>query len=962
MEHSPSSQQTSGLPPPPPPTTTTTTTMPWTQPSPWSWPPDPAAMAGPPMSGPPPTWPPPIQASTTTTQPPPQAPQPLPSSTTATPPMAPYIPPRPTQPVESAPDTARTPTETARPLQPPPAAAPPPLAPPPAPASLPPRPAPASAATHSLGTGGAGKKRKRRNKPKEERLNRKNWADGVRAEFMKPYVPRYVDAVAKGGWAAGQEVIRQLCAEYHAKIPWTLPYTKEPKLPLPVYDPNNPPVLEPLSDEEEAKRSAVLTELNGMIHRWVHWRAKKVPGYRQQYRANRNNPFDRLVLELCGMSPKGAKKALQPVQQYAHEHPEVRDEASRAFEDEKASKGFVKNGKNIIFKQTVNWTMGYVKKHYFDKLPTEEKAEYGARARETARREKEAWENALKEPPKQDAESIQMAWRCLDAFIAPLLRGLVTRMDANVALFIGARLPEAGGRPNSRHFVMGKNREGLPFSLWNESHFQKDVLGSFLDYIETIWSPEECAAVDLNNIKNTTQGTGSLGRTQFTAHEMEDEDEDDGDDEVEDDDDDDDEIEIPLASIVGGAAASGGARKRQKKSGAASSTTTATTTSFERTPTPATPSLGRTPTPATPSLEQTPTPATPSSEQAPAPPSSEQAPAPASAQSGSVSRHPEELDRQLIGRLDPQLIEQLDPEPVQAEEPAQPLRRSGRPSVLQRQRETLRSSSSATPSVQASTQRTRATAAVNGSASDDTPGPLVTPSMANTSSSSHTNAQPSPPTPYAPSPTTSSTTDPATARKPLQLPATAESNAAAAWFRDAWKYVAHDFGQDWAALVRIYGSWEEAHAYTSAKGATKALPTLNTRPKEIGIWISHARWTRGVSGEPNPKDFAFAQSLLRRWWEWYRRLSPGWRRTRADGTLEACTVLDNDMGKLECSGVNGVLNLIVVLKWVKEGLSNSDESVDDAKLAMLQGQWTAAVRDLQIMVHAMVEKKRKVTT
>ncbi|KAL1684835.1 hypothetical protein GGG16DRAFT_28990, partial [Schizophyllum commune] len=893
MENNSSPQQTFGASPPPSSTMTT-----WAPSSSWSWPgPDPAAMGGPPMSGPPPTWPPPIQASSFTSQVPPHAPQPpppVPQRTAEAPRTTAFIPPRPTQP---APVIIQPSTATTTPSQPPPAAVPSPVAPPSGPTSVPTRATPAQAATHPAAPArkGAGKKRKRGGKPKEERRNRKNWAEGVREEFMKPYVPRYVDAVAKGGWPAGQAVIRELCAEYHAKIPWTLPYTKEPTTPLPEYDPTNPPVLEPLSDEEEAERSAVLTELNGMLHRWVHWRAKKVPGYRQQYRANRNNPFDRLVLHLCGMSPKGAKKALQPVQQYAHEHPDASVAAGTAFEDEMASKGFVKNGDKIIMKQTVNWTMGWIKKNYFDKLPASERSGYGVRARQTARAEKEAWEKALKEPPKRDAKSIQKAWDCLDAFVEPLLRGIVSRMDANVVLLVGARLPEEGGKPKARHFSMGKNLEGLPFSLWDESNYQKNVLGSWLDYIETIWSPEECAAVDLDAPDVLTPG--SIGRTEFTAQEMDDDDESDGEEE---EDKDDDEDEVPLADTT-----RGGARKRQKKNTTSSSKDTS---SLDPNLASASQQPARLPLERSrldPQLIQQLSPdrqLTPERVEQLCPERVEQfTPEPVEQ---IESRRIEQVDPLLI---DPQLIGQVNPQPIEPEQPQASRRQSARTSALQRQREQARSSSLAMPRSEPA-QRAGVAASVEGldlrNASSASQGSPTIPA-----SRSRASLQPPPHAPRAPSPVA-----PTTVGSAVQLPQSAHENEAAAWFRDAWQYIAHDFGPDWGALLRAYSSWEEAHAYSNAKGVAKALPTLNTRPKEVGVWVSHARWSRGVSGEPNPKDFAFAQSLLRRWWEWYRRLSPSWRSTRADGTLEPCTVSESDMGKLECSGINGVLNLVVVLK------------------------------------------------
>ena len=108
-------------------------------------------------------------------------------------------------------------------------------------------------------------------------------------------------------------------------------------------------------------------------------------------------------------SPKGSKKALQPVQQYAKEHPEAVAAATAAFEDEKAEGGGeVKHGDNMITKKSVNYVMSYIKREYFSKLSRQEKAAYGERARKTAADEKAAWEEALKEPPKRDAKSLKL--------------------------------------------------------------------------------------------------------------------------------------------------------------------------------------------------------------------------------------------------------------------------------------------------------------------------------------------------------------------------------------------------------------------------------------------------------------------------------------------------------------------------------------------------------------------------
>ena len=108
------------------------------------------------------------------------------------------------------------------------------------------------------------------------------------------------------------------------------------------------------------------------------------------------------------MCPKGAKKALQPVQQFAKENPYVNAEAIRAFESEKSKNGYVKHGKERIQKKSVNWTMAYIKKTFFDKLPLHERQACGARARAIAASEKKAWDKAMKDPPRRDAESIQL--------------------------------------------------------------------------------------------------------------------------------------------------------------------------------------------------------------------------------------------------------------------------------------------------------------------------------------------------------------------------------------------------------------------------------------------------------------------------------------------------------------------------------------------------------------------------
>ena len=72
------------------------------------------------------------------------------------------------------------------------------------------------------------------------------------------------------------------------------------------------------------------------------------------------------------------------------------------------------------------------------------------------------------------------------------------------------------------------------------------------------------------------------------------------------------------------------------------------------------------------------------------------------------------------------------------------------------------------------------------------------------------------------------------------------------------------------------------------------------------------------------------------------------------GMLEplAADVAQFDMGKLECCGLNGVYNLIVLLKWVKQGADNP--VVDDSIIhPELDHEWELAVRDLSGMLDRM---------
>ncbi|TRM57969.1 hypothetical protein BD626DRAFT_573957 [Schizophyllum amplum] len=797
------------------------------------------------------------------------------------------------------------------------------------------------------------KKRKRRTKDKKDRLNNKNWAEGVRETILSPHIPRYLDALAKDAWNVIQDIVMEVCAEYHAKIPWTMPVWEEPEEPLPAYDPKNPPVWPQLSDEEEKQRSAILTERNAAIHRWLDYRARKTPGYRHRSRASTQNPYDRYMMKLTGLSPKGTKKALQTIQQYVIENPELVVAATKAFEDAKALGGgsVLFRGK-VITKKNINWVMDHVKPA-FDALAPEEKQGYWDRSHAFAHAEKEEWERLLKAPPKRDAQSIHLAWDQLESFVEPVLRGIVSHLDAHVVILVGGRFPAGKGEPITRHYAMGKNKQNVPFSHWDQPRFQKDVLGFFADYLETAWTPAERAAVALDKDDDTMDVDGvpgPLGRTRFTEEEIA------GGDKSDDEEDlavmlyngqsdNEDEEDEPVAA----------APKRRKKT-KAKAKRAATVAGKHATSSPHFP-------PIDPRLQQfDPFRVDTTFDENHAPP----------IQSGHLClawklKHYEDGIIDMTWGSDEEKAEferlmrvwrtthYVDPmtgifvsherqavtggsTPSDMDRITAPLGHKDAVSVL--------ASKSSQPS--APRPRPKPTPITPSTRTTGTPA-IPSPTSSAPVQPSYIPAPPPLAVAQSPVPQASQTMGEDNIRqRALAPPASAKDTHTGAWLVETWPYIAHDFGMEWLHLLVSFTAWEEANSF--ARG--KPLPVLNTRPKEVQHWISHARWARGDGGEPGPKNLAFAQRIIRTWWEWYRRLCPGWRVTRPDGTLDVCEEMKDGMGKLQCCGINGVFNLVVILKWAKDGLVADAQSPAHAAL---NERWLYAVRDLTRMLQHMTK-------
>ncbi|KAJ6479775.1 hypothetical protein C8R45DRAFT_832683, partial [Mycena sanguinolenta] len=110
---------------------------------------------------------------------------------------------------------------------------------------------------------------------------------------------------------------------------------------------------------------------------------------------------------------------------------------------------------------------------------------------------------------------------------------------------------------------------------------------------------------------------------------------------------------------------------------------------------------------------------------------------------------------------------------------------------------------------------------------------------------------------------------------------------------------------------------------------TKTLPTCG-HPHQVAEWVKTAR-----KGTPKvPLDTFPAE-----WWKWWTGINPQWR--LVDGELRREG--EGSWDALRTPGLNGLLNVVVCLKWWRVALKES-ESAD----------WLRAVEDVTWVLQKMV--------
>ncbi|KAJ7858144.1 hypothetical protein B0H14DRAFT_3636093 [Mycena olivaceomarginata] len=334
--------------------------------------------------------------------------------------------------------------------------------------------------------------RKYKRKSKELRKNNKMWAEGAREELLKPHVGPYADALAKG-WRSERDYLQKVCNEYNAKISWRLKDNEEPELPLPAYDPLAAPVEETVTEEERQERHARHEELEKRIRRWLKYRARSLRTRGTSASALRNSPYGPLLAKLSGLVKP--PKARQAYQQYMSEKTEeIGTEVNESWKLHSVNSDGSANTKapNASFRSQVA-------RRLFEALSPEEKAGYQSRATERAKVAKEEFLTAMANGPSRSPQARQDCIDNFGKFMAPILHGIQEYTGLQGFIILGGPMPRFGGDVGVVHLSVGSNLAPLPtpFPAWDGAHWNREIVGSYTNYLRTAYTDQDCAEAAL---------------------------------------------------------------------------------------------------------------------------------------------------------------------------------------------------------------------------------------------------------------------------------------------------------------------------------------------------------------------------------------------------------------------------------------------------------------------------------
>ncbi|KAJ7089509.1 hypothetical protein C8R43DRAFT_891312 [Mycena crocata] len=138
-------------------------------------------------------------------------------------------------------------------------------------------------------------------------------------------------------------------------------------------------------------------------------------------------------------------------------------------------------------------------------------------------------------------------------------------------------------------------------------------------------------------------------------------------------------------------------------------------------------------------------------------------------------------------------------------------------------------------------------------------------------------------------------------------------------------------GVEWDELLKLWWQKEFLRAFL---GPTRGH--LDGRPDQVKKWISYGR-----KGGPKP-PITNAKVFGDEWWGWWHKLNPEWRYVAEDGaTME--TDESGEWGELDNTGPNGMLNVLICLRWWKDALGEEASK-----------KWDLAVADVTAVLKQMM--------
>ncbi|KAJ7169364.1 hypothetical protein C8R43DRAFT_945303 [Mycena crocata] len=339
------------------------------------------------------------------------------------------------------------------------------------------------------------KKREQKRVPRAERKNLRLWAEGVRETILSPHLDGYTAALDQG-WRQERAYCKKVCLEFHSRVDWQTEDHEEP-----VLDENwDASALKekskPLSPEQEKTKRGRMKVLDKRIRRWFTYRIRRIRKHRSSAGLDpTKDPYAVLLAKLSGLT--APPKARQGFQQWMRETPKDEIEpvvqARWAEEQEKGAE---------VAERTKEPKVGFraaVARSIFNGLPQAEQKSIGARATQEASAAKAAYTTALKNTPSTKPEDRQ---KCIDAipdFVGPILRGLSEYTGMHATLIMGGPMPKYGGDIRTVHTSYGRNKATIPthWGQWNKQRFQQQVADYMIEYLQTAFKPEDCAAAAL---------------------------------------------------------------------------------------------------------------------------------------------------------------------------------------------------------------------------------------------------------------------------------------------------------------------------------------------------------------------------------------------------------------------------------------------------------------------------------